>query len=95
MCDDDEIEFEPGHDGEDELMLPPPGDVIMEDSSARRKVEEREKKRKAAREGAKKKKAVGPLIPLVKGPVWEEKIGQTPYIGFSSMKIEMLNGESC
>ncbi|ORY59442.1 hypothetical protein BCR35DRAFT_309318 [Leucosporidium creatinivorum] len=95
MCDDDEIEFEPGHDGEDEMMLPPPGDddlIIVGDSAARRKVEEREKKRKAAREGAKKKQAVGPLIALVKGPVWEEKIGQTPYVGFSSMKIEMLNG---
>lgn len=97
MCDDDEVEFEPGHDGEDEVMLPPPGEdddlVIMEDSSARRKIMQREKKAKAAREGQKKKKMVGLLLPTIKGLVWEETIGSTPYVGFSNMRIEMLNGE--
>jgi chromatin assembly factor 1 subunit A len=96
MCADDEIEFEPGHDGEDEMRMDVDGDsdiVIMDDSTeARKRIVDREKKSKAAKEGAKKKKLVGPLLPLIKGPMWEVEIGETVYAPFESMKTHFLNG---
>ncbi|KAL8293085.1 hypothetical protein RQP46_000779 [Phenoliferia psychrophenolica] len=101
LCDDDEVEFQPGHEGDDSAPIPMDVDgdgelFIMESATdvARRKVAEREKKSKSAKDGARKRKLAGPLLPLVKGPYWEQTIGETVYPQFESLKIQFLNDAS-
>lgn len=97
MCDDDEVEFEAGHDGEEEMRMDLDDDILIMESEtevARRKILEREKKAKAAREGAKKKKLAGPMLPLVKGPEWECEIGAPSYLPFKAFRLQFLNGMS-
>ncbi|KAK4703197.1 chromatin assembly factor 1 subunit A, partial [Phenoliferia sp. Uapishka_3] len=96
LCEDDEVEFEPGHEGDDVVPMDVDGEgdcFIVESATevARRKVADREKKSKSAKDGAKKRKLAGPLLPLVKGPYWEETIGQTVYPQFKSLRIQFLN----
>lgn len=96
MCDDDEVDYLPGHGEEDDIKMEVDGDsdvlIIESDSMARKKVLDREKKAKAAKEAQRKKNA-GPLLPLVLGPTWESNVGQTTK-AFKSMRIQFLNGQS-
>jgi chromatin assembly factor 1 subunit A len=41
----------------------------------------------------KKRKVVVPLVPFVKGPVWESTLGQPEYEPFTSYTIKLFNGE--
>ena len=96
MCEDDEVDYLPGHGEEDEIKMQVDGDsdllIIESDSAARKKVLDREKKAKAAKDAQRKKNA-GPLLPLVLGPTWETEIGETTKV-FKSMRIQFLNGPS-
>jgi chromatin assembly factor 1 subunit A len=93
LCEDDEVTFVEGYkedDGGSGSM-----DIDEDDSEmtlARRKINEREKKSKSGREAQKKKRTVGALLPIIKGPVWEEKLGSINYGPFESMRIQFLNG---
>jgi chromatin assembly factor 1 subunit A len=53
-------------------------------------------KRKTSDEGGrklgKKRKVVVPLVPFVKGPLWEENIGQCGYDSFKPYKLQLFNG---
>ncbi|KAI5476517.1 hypothetical protein MNV49_007696 [Pseudohyphozyma bogoriensis] len=93
MCDDDEVEFEPGHGEEDALPMDLDSDLIVvggDLAAAKKKIEDREKKSKSLKD-AKRKRLQGPILPLVKGPVWEKKVGEPRYDAFRPMKIQFLN----
>ncbi|KAF8309802.1 hypothetical protein DL93DRAFT_2230665 [Clavulina sp. PMI_390] len=45
--------------------------------------------------GANKKRITGPLIPFVKGPCYEEDMGQCEYEPFHAFRIQLLNDASC
>lgn len=98
LCEDDEVEFEPGHNGDLDGVVPMDvdDDLIIIDSAtemARKKVLDRERKSKMGKEGAaRKKKWVGPLLPVVLGPAWEVKIGKPELQGFAGKRIQFLNG---
>ncbi|GAA5965265.1 hypothetical protein JCM3765_006378 [Sporobolomyces pararoseus] len=67
-------------------------DVIVVESEKEKKErlrKEKEKKKKLE-EKQKKRKQQGPLLPLVKGPVWEDE-GTSREPAFKSMKIRFLN----
>lgn len=97
MCDDDEVEFIEGHNGEEDVMM---GDgdsdiVVVETAEARKRIDDRERKSKAAKEAQKKKKANGLMVPIVKGLDWANAVGASSELKvFKSMRIEFLNGES-
>ncbi|KAK4053873.1 hypothetical protein OIV83_001529 [Microbotryomycetes sp. JL201] len=97
MCGDDEIEFEAGYTEEGDVSaVGLDADATKtgnedETAAARQRVLDRERKSKAIKDGSKKKRLVGPLVPIVKGPSWEDKIGHVSYAPFSSMRVQLLN----
>lgn len=93
MCEDDEVEFEAGHSGSDEMIMAIDGDDdVLIHSEAKQRILDREAKAKAAKEGARKKKMMGPMLPTAIGPIWEEEIGQIVLPTFTSMRVQFLNG---
>lgn len=93
MCADDEVEYLPGHEGEDEMRMDVDGDDDMATvEQSRQKILDRERKNKAIR-GSGQKKNVSLLVPLVQGPCYETKIGQVVYAPFSNLRIQLLRGE--
>ncbi|KAM0792386.1 hypothetical protein ACM66B_005066 [Microbotryomycetes sp. NB124-2] len=96
MCGDDEIEFEAGYTEEGDIAaVGLDADANMtgtadETAAARKRVLDREKKSKSMKDTSKKKRLV-PIVPIVKGPAWEGKIGEVTYDGFSSMRVQLLN----
>ncbi|KAM0753629.1 hypothetical protein T439DRAFT_159600 [Meredithblackwellia eburnea MCA 4105] len=92
MCDDDDVvEYEDGFGPEDELKMDDDGDddcFIVPTEAAEKLRKEKERKVKAKE---KRKKPVGPLLPIVKGPYWEEEIGKPSFQPFESMRIQLLN----
>jgi len=107
LAEDDEIEYEAGYDAEgDIVMMSADGRTPLEDDDDCVIVEgEKEKKERLKREKEKKnrmeekqkkRRAAGPLLPLIKGPVWEVPEKDTEEIkveiAFKSMKIRFLNG---
>ncbi|SCV66978.1 BQ2448_5624 [Microbotryum intermedium] len=82
---DDDIEYCEGANSEDEWKM----DLDGEDAellATRRKIERREKKGKA-----RNKKEIKTLIPIVKGPCWEVRVGVPADKMFNSMRIQFLN----
>lgn len=107
LAEDDEIEYEDGYDADGDMVmqaaengarLPAEDDdvvVVMHDPQAEkeRKRKEREaKKRKAEKERRKKKGLDGPILPLVKGPVWQDDVETVTEPAFKTMRIHLLNG---
>ncbi|GAA5953543.1 hypothetical protein JCM21900_006197 [Sporobolomyces salmonicolor] len=106
LAEDDEIEYEEGYDAEGDVVMmnaeeggrkvteEGDDDVIVvasakdQEKERRRKDKERKKK---AEERAKKKKMAGPLLPLIKGPAWEDQEGKSSEPVFKAMKIQFLN----
>ncbi|BGP22820.1 chromatin assembly factor 1 subunit A [Rhodotorula toruloides] len=106
LAEDDEIEYEDGYDADGDMVMqaaetggPLPGEdhddvLIMSDPQAEkeRKRKEREaKKRKAEKERRKKKGLDGPILPLVKGPVWQDEVETVAEPVFKSLRIHLLN----
>ncbi|PRQ73813.1 hypothetical protein AAT19DRAFT_15380 [Rhodotorula toruloides] len=109
LAEDDEIEYEEGYDADGDMVMQAaenggrlPGEedddvVVMSDPQAEkeRKRKEREaKKRKAEKERRKKKGLDGPILPLVKGPVWQKDVETVAEPVFKSMRIHFLNDAS-
>jgi len=108
LAEDDEIEYEAGYDAEGDIVMmsadgrTPLGEedddcVIVEGEKEKKERLKREKeKKKRLEEKQKKKRAAGPLLPLVKGPVWEEREKEEEVLVkepiFNNMKIRWLNG---
>ncbi|KAK4058773.1 hypothetical protein OIO90_000219 [Microbotryomycetes sp. JL221] len=95
LCEDDEVEFEEGYTEEGDIAaaaLNATGPVD-ETADARKRIIDRERKSKAIKDGS-KKKAAGPLVQVVKGPAYENRIGQCTYQPFSSMRVQLLNDAS-
>lgn len=94
LCEDDEVDYEAGHEGGDEdmIMMDVDGDGDIMIVEARKKILDRENKSKAAKEAARKRKNAGPMMPLIQGPIWESSVGVTTSNHFSSMRIQFLNG---
>lgn len=111
LADDDEIEYEAGYDAEGDIVMmsadgrtPLEDDdddcVIVEGEKEKRERLKREKdKKKRLEEKQKKRRAAGPLLPLIKGPIWEVQERKAEVVlkepAFKSMKIRFLNGELC
>lgn len=95
LCDDNVVEYEPGFDGEDEIKMDLDGDadLMIVDPNSRQKILDRERKNKEIK-ASKEKKQVSLLIPLVKGPFFEDKFGDVVYQPFSKMRVQFINGES-
>jgi hypothetical protein len=74
-------------DDDDDIIV-----VEGEQEKKERLKREKEKKRRIE-EKQKKKKANGPLLALVKGPVWEDQDGVSKEPAFKGMKIRFLNGQ--
>ena len=74
-------------EGMDGFPFPPP-----EQAKGKRKVEVTEKGEGADVTRNKKRKAVVPLVPLVKGPFWETKMGKCEYEPFKQYRIQLFNG---
>jgi hypothetical protein len=43
--------------------------------------------------GPTRRKIVGPLIPVVKGPIWEDTLGLVSASMFEGFRIQMINGK--
>ena len=56
-------------------------------SGAKRKIDTTVPKEPAA-----KKRKVVPLVPFIKGPCWENTLGECEYEQFQSFRIQLLNG---
>lgn len=94
LVDDDEpVEGEGDESMEldDDIMFVGATGELAAVSEARRK-KALEKKRSATKEGAKKRKLVGPLVPIVKGPLWEKELGQVESETLQPFRIQFLNG---
>ncbi|GAA6020087.1 hypothetical protein JCM11491_006391 [Sporobolomyces phaffii] len=111
LADDDEIEYEAGYEADGDIVMmdadarrKPIGggdhgdddddDVIVVEGEKEKK--ERLRKKKKMEEKQKKKKAAEPLLPFVKGPVWEDvaSLGNgssTTEPAFVSFKTRFLN----
>lgn len=74
-------------EGMDGFPFPPP-----EQAKGKRKVEVTGKGEGADVTRTKKRKAVVPLVPLVKGPFWETKMGKCEYEPFKQYRIQLFNG---
>lgn len=64
----------------------------LADQQQKRKRALQEQKKKAV--AAKKRRIVGPLIPIIKGPLWEERLGQVESQTMEPFRIQFLNGAS-
>lgn len=111
LAEDDEIEYEAGYDAEGDIVMmsadgrtPLEDDdddcVIVEGEKEKKERLKREKeKKKRLEEKQKKRRAAGPLLPLIKGPIWEVQERKEEVVlkepAFKSMKIRFLNGELC
>ncbi|GAA5859252.1 hypothetical protein JCM1840_003819 [Sporobolomyces johnsonii] len=106
LAEDDEIEYEEGYDAEGDVVMMSAeeggrrakeegdDDVIVVESAKDQEKERRRKdkeRKKKAEERAKKKKMAGPLLPLIKGPAWEDRDGKSSEPVFKAMKIQFLN----
>lgn len=104
---DDEIEYESGYDEDGDIVMmdgerhhqqkkeDDDDDVIIVESE-RDKHERLKRERKKHDDKLKKRKAAGPLLPLIKGPVWQDLGGGGGGAKdgvFKSFKIQFLNGE--
>ena len=71
--------------------------VVESEKDKKERLRKEKEKKKKLEERQKKRKQQGPLLPLVKGPVWEDVEGGNGSLkepAFKSMKIRFLNGES-
>lgn len=96
LCEDDEVTFVEGYNGDDAPMEGDDDNDDEEDAemkATRRKIAEREKKHRSGKEAQKKKKTLGVLLPIIKGPVWEDKIGSIAHLPFQTMRCQFVNGE--
>lgn len=98
LCGDDEVAFAEGCTAETmeakmNLNSDDEGDVEMRAmEESRLRILERERKSKTGKDAQKKKKNTGALIPIVRGPMWEKRVGEIMLPAFNSMRIEFLNG---
>jgi chromatin assembly factor 1 subunit A len=81
LVDDDETL---DHTPEEDSFAESPIDISV--TSHKRKAAEQDKK------ATKKRKVVVPLVPFVKGPMWEEEIGTSTYEPFEAYQIRFFNG---
>ncbi|SCZ95821.1 BZ3500_MvSof-1268-A1-R1_Chr8-1g09820 [Microbotryum saponariae] len=89
LAGDDDVEYLEGAGSEDELRMDVDGGAEdLELLATRRRLERREKKGKA-----RNKKEIKTLIPIVKGPCWETRLGVPKEKMFESMRIQFLNGQ--
>ena len=94
--DNEVVEFEDGHMDDSDSDEEP--DILFDGESvddAKRRI--REQRMKASREAQQSRgvgKVLGSLVPVIKGPAWEKKIGLVSQIGFEPMRIRFLNGQS-
>lgn len=86
MCDDDEVEFIEGYDGDAEEHQRDP-----EMAARNRALAKRERSNKDATARSKAPKA---LVPFSRGPVWESEYGKSLHSTFESMTICFINGEN-
>lgn len=101
MCADDEVEYEDGYDSAADDMrfadFDNSGKGEHSDSdvaAARRRIDERKRKAGLASEHAKKRRNLAPLVPVLKGPHFEQEIGEHAHEPvFKAMRIGFLNGE--
>ncbi|GAA6033097.1 hypothetical protein NBRC10512_001538 [Rhodotorula toruloides] len=104
LAEDDEIEYEEGYDADGDMVMQAaenggrlPGEedddvVVMSDPQAEK--EREAKKRKAEKERRKRKGLDGPILPLVKGLIWQEDVDTVAEPVFKSMRIHFLNDAS-
>lgn len=101
LAGDDEVEFEAGYEGEMSLadMMDNSNDPFAQPGQA--KPEDGKKKaRKSGKPSIRKKKITGPLIPVIKGPYWQdEDDDEEDTSGLSrfmtSFKISWLGKNDC
>lgn len=86
LCDDDEVEFIDGFEGDDTEHQRDP-----EMAARNRAIAKRERSNKDA---AARSKAPKALVPVSRGPVWEAECGKPLHSTFESMTICFLNGQS-
>lgn len=86
LCEDDEVEFEEGFEGDSTEHQRDPEMAARNRAMAKR---ERSNKDAAARS-----KAPKALVPVSRGPVWEPQYGQPLHSTFESMTISFLNGRA-
>lgn len=74
LAGDDEVEFEAGYDGELSLadMMDDPNDPFAMMGLAKSE-DTKKKANKSGKPHVKKKKITGPLIPIIRGPYWQDE----------------------
>ena len=82
LVDDDEVE-EPGTPVQDRELSPGMPPMLP---LPKRKSPDDEKKTN------KRRKVVVPLVPFMKGPCWEDHVGQCTYDPFKQYRVQLLNG---
>ncbi|GAA5878410.1 hypothetical protein JCM16303_002764 [Sporobolomyces ruberrimus] len=110
LADDDEIEYEPGYEADGDIVMmdadskrigPRANDdddddiiVVEGEKEKKERVRKEKERKKKQEEKQRKRKAAGPLLPFIKGPVWEDEKGVSNEPAFNSFKIRFLNDSS-
>ena len=81
-------------DDDEEIVDPIPLDTDIPDLMPTVPEQKRKRPAQAKNAESKKRKVVVPLVPFVKGPLWENEIGSCSYEPLRGFRIQLFNGDS-